>query len=60
VKSKLARTLCELGELDEARTLYEQAIARCHCENRHNHPDTLNMQHQLAITIRLQNGETMA
>lgn len=59
LKAALARTLRELGELNEARALYEGAIRARRKEGFHNDPYSLRLEHELAVATRMAKGETM-
>jgi tetratricopeptide (TPR) repeat protein len=58
-KASLARTLRELGELGEARELYESAIRARHAEGFEDDSYTAHLEHELEVAVRLAKGETM-
>ncbi|MGW0871926.1 FxSxx-COOH system tetratricopeptide repeat protein [Streptomyces sp. NPDC002740] len=49
----LARALREQGRYEEARSLYDDALPRCHRVLGKKHPDSLRLAHGSAINLRL-------
>ncbi len=60
VKKKLARTLRELGELEEACELYEQVVEWRQQAFDYDDPETLEAMHELAVTVKLRGGDPKA